>query len=123
MTYTITPSADGKYIIVKVSGETTSQSAMKQNIEAHVLGKKLGISRYLVDATAARNLNTVTQDYLLAHEDMMKTTDVDRNARGAILVSPEDHSHDFIETMSKNAGLDTKHLRDHELAIQHLQKG
>ena len=39
MKYTIKPSKDGKYIILKVAGEINRQSAMKQNLEAHALGK------------------------------------------------------------------------------------
>ncbi|MBW1985270.1 MAG: hypothetical protein JRI53_11180, partial [Deltaproteobacteria bacterium] len=73
MNYTITPSKDGKYIILKIQGEINRQSAMKQNLEAHTLGGKLGINRYLVDVTESRNTDSVMESYDFAYEDMKNT--------------------------------------------------
>jgi hypothetical protein len=123
MSYTITPSTGGTYIVLKIEGDITSQLAMKQNIESHALGNELGISRYLVDVIGSRNINSVTENYKFAHNDMRTTPGINKMARVAILVSPEDHSHDFIETVARNAGLDTTIFRERDLAIQHLMKG
>ena len=49
MEYTITPSNDNTYIILKVKGNITRQSATQMNLEAHALGRKMHISKYLVD--------------------------------------------------------------------------
>ena len=123
MSYSITPSEDGKYIILKHWGEINSELAMKRNLEAHALGAKLGISRHLVDVTEARNVDSATKTYKFAYEDMKDPSGIDKKARIAVLVSPEDHSHDFVETVTRNAGQDVTLFRDRELAIRHLLEG
>ena len=122
MSYTILPSDDRKYIVVTVEGSITRQIAMQHNLEAHALGKKLGIQRYLVDATKARNTESTLKGYQFAYEDMNETPEIDRDARVALLVAPDDHSHDFIETVSKNAGLDVTIFRDRKSAENHLME-
>lgn len=117
---TIAPSKDGKFIILKVVGEINSQTAMKQNLEAHAVGKKMGISRYLVDVTEARNTDSVMGNYDFAYSDMKKTEGIDIHARVAILISPGDHSHDFIETVALNAGLNVRIFTGPELAREFL---
>ena len=119
MAYSITPSDDGKYIILKVTGDFNRKLAIQYDLESHALGKSLGISRYLVDLTEARNTNTTVEDYEFAYRDM-KTPEIDRMAVVAILVSPGDHSHDFTETVTRNAGLNTKLFTDRDLAIRYL---
>ncbi len=123
MEYTITPAKDGKYIILKVRGDITRQSAMRMNLEAHSLGKQLGIRRYLVDATEARNVEFNTENYQFAYMDMRTMEGIDKHARVATLVSPDDHSHDFMETVAKNAGLDVSLFTSAEEAIHFLTSG
>ncbi|MHB9027638.1 MAG: hypothetical protein ACYC9O_02595 [Candidatus Latescibacterota bacterium] len=72
-----------------------------------------------MDVTESRNIESSTKGYQFAHSDMM-TDKIDRFARVAMLVSPGDHSHDFIETVSRNAGLNVTLFRDREQAVRHL---
>ena len=120
MSYSIEPSEEGKYIILKHWGELTSVLAMERNLEAHALGAELGISRYLVDGTESRNVDTVTKTYKFAYEDMKIPPGINQNARIAMLVSPDDHSHDFVETVARNSGLNMNLFRDMDAAVQHL---
>ncbi len=122
MSYAITPSEDGKYILIKMHGDMTRALAMQQNIEAHQLGKELGVNRYLTDLIDSTNVDSVINDYEFAYADMQTEPDIDRYARVAILVRPDDHSHDFIEVLATNAGLNVKLFRDREQAIAHLTK-
>lgn len=122
MGYTIRVSGNKKYIIITVRGEINRASAMKQNIEAHALGNKLGISKYLVDVTEAVNTGSIKDNYDFAYSDMISTPVVNKSARVALLASCSDHSHDFVETVSRNAGLNVTLFRHSELAIQHLLK-
>jgi hypothetical protein len=93
---------------------------MEHNRESHALGRKLGIRRYLVDLRKSRNVESLLDGYQFAYQDMPQQPEIDRSARVAILVSPGDHSHDFIETVSRNSGLDVTLFRDYEQAIAHL---
>lgn len=118
--YSINLSENGQYIILKLCGEVTGDLANRQIPEAHALGRKLGIHRYLVDATEARNVDTVTGNYQFAHKDMLKNPNIDKYAKVAILVSRGDYSHDFAETTSRNSGLNVTLFRDREKAVCHL---
>jgi len=122
MSYTIAPSKNERYIILTVRGEINRRVAMQQNLEAHALGRKLNIDRYLVDVTEARNTDTTTNSYEFAYSDIQHAEDIDKLARVAVLVSPDDHSHDFIETVSRNAGLNVTIFTDLESAEAFLQK-
>jgi hypothetical protein len=113
-------SDDKKYIILKYDGEINSKFAIQNNIKAHRLGKEHGIHNYLVDARNSINTDSVIKNYNFAFEDMPKTEDIDLKARVVMLVSEEDHSHDFVETVSINAGFNVKLFRNEQEALKHL---
>jgi hypothetical protein len=112
MDYTITPSVDGMFIILKVKGNITRQTALQMNLEAHALGRKMQIRRYFVDMTESKNTDNPLEAYEFTHSDMRQTEGIDKLAWVAALVSPNDHSHDFMETVSTNAGLHLKLFTD-----------
>lgn len=123
MSHTIYLSEDGKYIVTKHWGEITSELVMKRTQEAHELGKKLGITLHLMDVTEAKNIDSVTKTYKFAYQDIKAFPGINMNVRVAVLVKPDDHSHDFVETVTRNAGQDVTLFRDRELAIKHLLEG
>ena len=114
-------SPDGTYIVLTIKGDIDRKLAMRYNMEAHALGKQLDIKCYLVDATESRNIETTFDNYSFAYDDMASAPEIDRSARVALLVSPGDHSHDFVETVSRNAGLDVTLFIDRRLAEAHLR--
>jgi hypothetical protein len=118
--YTITPSIDGMFIILKVKGTITRQSIMRANLDAHALGKQLKVSRYLVDVTEAMNAESALENYKFANYDMQMTEGINKYAHVAILVSPNDHSHDFAEVVSRNACLNVKIFTDLDQATRSL---
>lgn len=81
------------------------------------------MNRYLVDVTESRNVDSDSNNYKFAYEDILINPGIDRNAHVALLVDPRDHSHDFFETVARNAGLDVTLFRDRELARRHLLNG
>jgi hypothetical protein len=119
-TCTNTVSLDGKYIIQEIVGEINAEIALGFNRETHALGHRLGINRYLSDLTECRNTDSIIGNYDFAYSDMPADPGIDRFARVAVLIAPEDHSHDFVETACKNAGLDVTLFRDRDEAIRHL---
>ena len=122
MEYSIVPSEDRKYIILTIKGDITRDIAIQYNLEAHALGEKPGIHRYLTDLTESRNVESLVEKYKFAYQDMQQEAGINRYARVALLVSPSDHSHDFIETVARNSGLDVTLFRDGEEAISHLMR-
>lgn len=122
MEYSVTLSEGGEYIILEVVGEFTAKSFMKCIIEAHTLGMAKNIHAYLVDATRARNIDSAFATQQFAYQDMKSTEGVDPSARVAGLISPDDHSHDFVETVSYNAGMFFKLFTDIDEAKAYLLK-
>lgn len=120
MEYSIKPAEDGDYIILKIVGEFVGKEIMQCIIETHALGMEKDIHRYLVDATQARNVDSVLGTYDFAYVDMRQTAGIDPLARVAGLVSPGDHSHDFVATVSANAGMHLELFTDHEQALKYL---
>ena len=116
MNYTINSSVDGHYIIHTIKGEINRKTAIQQILAAQSLGRKLGINRYLVDVTEARNTDSTINIYDLAYNDLRKIKGIDRLAHIALLVSPGDRSHNFYETVARNTGLNVKVFNDLELA-------
>jgi hypothetical protein len=119
MNYSINPSEDKKYITVKVIGNISRLLAVKYNLEAHALGKELGIDRFLLDFTECRNTDTVLRNYKYVYDDM-KDPGINQAACTAMLVSSNDHSHDFIEALFRDAGADFTLFHDRNLALWHL---
>ena len=74
----------------------------------------------MVDVTEARNTETTIGNYKFAYSDMRHAEGIDKQARVATLVSPHNHSHDFVETVVRNAGLNVKHFTDREQAERWL---
>ncbi len=122
MAHRLEISADGTHVILTVRGDMTRERAMALNCEAHARGKQHGINRYLVDVTASRNTESPVGNFSFAYEDMARAPEIDRSARVAILVSPGDHTHDFVETVSRNSGLDVTIFTDRSRAEEHLRR-
>lgn len=120
MKYSITVSEDGRYIIAKHWGEITGETVIQRTREAHALGEKLGINRHLMDVTEARHVDSITTTFEFAHHKIGRSQGINMAVRVAVLVSPDDHSHDFVETVTRNAGQNVTLFRDREAAIRHL---
>jgi len=118
--YTVAPSADGSFIVIKACGDITRRDASQISLEAHALGKQLRINHYLVDVTEARNIDPIMENYRFAYSDLANADGITRLEFVAVLVSPDDHSHDFAETVCRNAGFNITIFRDPVEARQAL---
>jgi hypothetical protein len=122
MFYTISPSPDGKYIIVRVTVDMTRNLAKEIASQALSVGQELGIKYFLLDLTQSRNRESIFGSYESAYIDMANMRVQMRFTRTAMLVDPQDDSHNFNETVLRNVGLNVTLFRDRHLAVQHLLK-
>ncbi len=123
MEINITVSEDEKYVIIVGKGEIKSgdpTGLLQPLIEAHKLAKKLGIRNILVDVTEARNELGAFENYEIVRHRIAEEPAVDRYLRVALLVAPDDHSHDFTETLARNAGFNFTLYRDRAQALASL---
>jgi len=121
MNYTIKVSDTGDYILITVDGNVNPEIAMEYTAKSHKLGNELGIMKFLVDLRNARNVEMLGDNYNFVTQDLADHQRVDRRAKVALLVSKEDHSHDFIETVSRNSGHNVTLFRSLKKALKHLR--
>lgn len=112
-------SDSGKYIIVSVNNDMTRELSDQLGIEAIHLGKKNNINLYLYDLRNSINRETVNANYIYAKQDVQKI-EPDFANKIAMLVSPSDNSHDFVETVLRNAGHNVLIFHDEQKAIDWL---
>ena len=125
MEISITISEDEKYVVITVKGKISSGDPtvlIQPLIEAHELAMQRGIRNILVDVTQARNTLGIADNYDIVYRKIMQEPAVDRYVRVALLVAPDDHSHDFTETLARNAGFIFTLYRDRAQALASLAK-
>lgn len=121
MKYTISPSDNNKFLIMKAMGDFTIEIARQWSIELSETGRKMNIKRFLFDVRMARNACSILENYNHAYKDpdnLHLLTDI----RSAILVSEGDQSHNFIETTFLNAGFNIKIFTDESVAVKWLEE-
>jgi isopentenyldiphosphate isomerase len=121
MTNEIKISDNGKYIIVQVKENMTRALAERLGLEAVQLGNTKNIARFLYDLRDSRNTETINANYIFAKQDMKRIEPNPENMI-AMLTSPNDKSHDFIETVLRNAGYTVKLFIDEAEAISWLEE-
>lgn len=115
-------SDDGTYVELLRHGEISRGSVLEENLEAHALGRAHGVRSYLVDHTEAQSIDSLVDQYDFAYHDMRETEGLDQGARVAVLIAEGDRSHDFIETVCRNAGFDVQLFTDREAALRFLRR-
>jgi len=120
MTYTITASQNNEYIIITVTVDMSRKLAAEIADQALLMGNKWGIGRYLIDLTASKNRESILGSYQSAYEDLAEIPWKKTLTRVALLVDPQDNSHDFNEVVLNNIGMRATLFRDRDEAVQYL---
>ena len=107
MDYHVSLTENKKHLICVVTGKFSADQAKLFAEEAGKLALETGCRRLLFDVRNARNTSDIFQNYDFAFDagdHLIHQSDT----RTAILVSPEDDSHDFMETVMSRAGYTTR---------------
>lgn len=121
MDYEVSVATSRKYILCKVRVPITRELAIEFSIEMDALSHEHDIGRFLTDARGAPNVSNNLENRNFAYEDM-KEMDLQRNVRAAILADPQNRSHDFVETVTRNAGYRVRVFHDEKAAISWLEE-
>jgi hypothetical protein len=121
MTKEIKVSDNGKYVIVRVNEDMTRALAESLGLEAMHLGIKKNLNKFLYDLRNSRNKEIINANYIFAKQDLKRLNPNPAN-KIAMLTSPNDKSHDFIETVLRNAGYNVKLFIVEEEAIIWLEE-
>jgi hypothetical protein len=121
MKYTISPAKDGDHIQIVLHDVMNRQIGIDVVQDAHALGDLLGIDKYLMDLTKAVNDDSTINQYNFAHVDIPTADGLNQFAKIAVLVNPADHSHDFMETVLRNTGVNIRLFHEREEALAFLR--
>ena len=114
-------SVGGKYFRINAKVDVTTEIARSWLSELANYSRESGVHNYFFDVRNVKNISNVTDNYNFAHHDV-SSLNIEKTGRHAILVSPDDHSHDFIETSMLNAGYNVKIFHDEDQAINWLEE-
>lgn len=120
MSYKIIFPDKGDYIIMEVHGEMDRALGLHIAEQAQVLGDEQNIRNFLVDVTNAVNVDSILDQYRFANEDLIRSDELNHYSKIAVLASPDDHSHDFVETVVRNVGINFKLFRSRDQALSFL---
>lgn len=113
-------SENSKYIIVRVDENMTKSLAEHLGIEASNLGKKKHITKFLYDLRNSRNIESINTNYIFAYQEVKKI-DLNPGNMVAMLTSVGDNSHNFVETVLRNAGFNVRIFNEEQEALKWLQ--
>jgi len=119
MCYELSLSPGNKYVICRVKGPTTAELAREFGQKTDVFAREHNVQARLVDVRDSRNVEPIPRNYDFAYKEMPHLG-IDQNSRIAILVTPDDQSHDFPIIVMKNAGYNIEKFTDERLAIDWL---
>jgi len=120
--FTVQIDDSGPFVRVTIEGEVSAEMARDFSLAANAEGAKLAKERYLFDARQSRNMLSAADNYYFAYHDMNEMK-LNRAARSAILVAADDTSHNFVETVSQNAGFNVRIFTDEPTALAWLLDG
>lgn len=115
---TIAPSR--KYLVCRVFVPITVEVARQIVVETEKLSEESGIKSRLIDVRNIRNISSVSGNYDLVYKDLDELH-MARGSRVAVLVSPDDSSHDFALIAVRNAGFNVRKFNDQATAIVWLE--
>jgi len=110
------------YVILRIIGDMDPRVALQVTVEAHKLGRELGVKRYLCDFRECRNIGSVYDNYWFAYDGTQMSVDIDNSARVATLISPDDQSHNSSVTFGRNSGKDLVPFTNLDAAVYYLVK-
>ncbi len=119
MDYEISISDPKAFLYIRINVPVTSDLVKTFIKDAIRKNNELELEKLLIDVRGVKNIASTWNNYNLVYREL-KEMGFNRGWKIAILVSPEDSSHDFIETLAKNAGYHCKLFREENRAIEWL---
>ena len=122
MSFKVTISENGKYIIGKLDEPLDRDTVQQLTREYVKIINETGIKRILNDVRGVPNAMDIIDGYEFAYTDT-KVINLPGDIRAAILTNPGDDTHSFHETVALNAGYMVKVFDEIEAAVAWLLKG
>jgi hypothetical protein len=121
MGYEMSISENGKCLVLRVVETVTGPLARRLIKDGLDAVKSRGIRKVLLDVSKVPIVAGAVEQYQLAY-DVAVSEKHPRDLKVAILAALDDHSHDFVETVFRNAGYNVALYRDRNAAMEWLAK-
>lgn len=122
MKYEISISEDKTFVRIRVFGSITDEMNKEFAEKAILTARENNLLNHLVDVRQAQHVSSTFDQYQFAYKDMEQML-LDKKSSIAVLARADDQSHNFIETVFRNAGYNCKLFIDEETAINWLSEG
>jgi hypothetical protein len=116
MAFTIELADNQQYLSIRAIDNLTAACMRKVMIAVQGKAIRHGMSKFLFDVRNAENVESAATNYSYVYNDLAQMN-MSRTAQCAILASPDDGSHNFMETLCRNAGYDVMLFTDMAKAI------
>lgn len=122
MSYHLTVSGDNQYLVCRISGAIDAVVARDFCIALDALGLETNIRCYLTDVRNAHNNLGYGENFHFVNSDMT-AMGIRRGTRVATLIRPDDKTHQFLETLTHNAGYNMRVFHEEAAAVAWLTAG
>jgi hypothetical protein len=119
MPYEINMTEGQAWLHVRVHEPITKALALDLLKDTVEQATKHGVSNLLIDVRSAPSVKTTIDDFDIANYRLQELA-FERSFKFAIVVDPEDKTHDFFETCTMNAGYNCRLFSDTDCAAQWL---
>jgi hypothetical protein len=119
MEYELSVSDDRRYINIRLYVPMTAKLSRTIAHDLADLSDETKIERFFFDLRGAVSELEVLSSYTMAYEDLEKIGP-SRSHMSVFLTDVEDKSHDFMETLYRNAGFNVKQFKDKDTALAWL---
>jgi hypothetical protein len=108
-----------QYVLLRVNSDITMDVAHRFTKELANVTDANYLYQILCDVRGVRNVSSIIENYKYAYNDV-QSLGLKHCIHSAVLASPNDDSHNFIETVTQNAGYRVKIFRAENQAIDWL---
>ncbi len=119
MDFEITRDDTNQLIRIAAMQAITNPLAIRFFTEAVSLLNETGYNKILVDMREVSSAESPFRQYAFAYE--LDKTSLKKSTKIAAMTAPDDHSHDFVETVSRNAGYYMAFFNNEEEAMKWLK--
>jgi len=119
MEYDVKISEDETFVWQLPREDITVELACEMSADAIKLARSKNVHRFLSDVRGIRNISDPFKNYEFANKNV-EQVGYRRYDKIAVLHDVDDHSHDFIETVSRNAGYSVRLFTKMQEAVDWL---
>lgn len=119
MDYKIKIVESKNYIVMKIFSDITLEVAREFTRDLAATVERTKIQNIFCDARGSRNVISTFDNYTYGYREMAELG-LRQNIRSAVVIDPEDKTHNFIETVIQNAGYVTRMFKDENEALEWL---